>query len=452
MKNRSRVINAIVILALPLVITSCKSNDNNKIYIDPYFESYSEGVRKLQDLTNYRLTLDIAGESYDYVYTDNYYYNGYLNTGYIKNNSEVYPFEIYGDVVYPLELMSGVSDFHSLVNGISSLDLTTLTFSDSGVGEITSNNGRRTFLEFVGIDETPLNVTDYSLALLNNNISSAFFSMSVQNGTDSYQIEVYFDEINDVSFDIVDNYIANGGTYYTITEDFATIRTLFSNSNFTNLIRDENNEIIGHEYFTKNYYVVTYDPDKVEYADLYMNAYYGANNETLKINAINTDGNSTIVNYPQNGIYICYVSYDRNINDYVIQPLFTRPYNSEITDITVGMNYPTTLSLFSHFNLFNYNEENEMYYTTAYDVGVDMYYKLAVDTMIEEGSVVEMVGCGFNYELNETDINKSTVNLYVFVNVNGNPLYAEFEFTNFNETVFEPLEELTTNWTYDFYL
>ena len=134
MKNRSRVINAIVILALPLVITSCKSNDNNKVYIDPYFESYSEGVRKLQDLTNYRLTLDIAGESYDYVYTDNYYYNGYLNTGYIKNNGEVYPFEIYGDVVYPLELMSGVSDFHSLVNGVSSLDLTTLTFSDSGIG------------------------------------------------------------------------------------------------------------------------------------------------------------------------------------------------------------------------------------------------------------------------------------------------------------------------------
>ena len=110
------------------------------------------------------------------------------------------------------------------------------------------------------------------------------------------------------------------------------------------------------------------------------------------------------------------------------------------TDIVWFMNYPSNLDLFNYFEYYEYNETDNVYFTDDYLLSYNMYQNFGIANAFDSSYTVQLIGSGFNYELNDDD-KLSKVTFKVFMNVNGTYSYMGFEFTNFGGSKIAVVDE-----------
>ena len=449
---KSHLIKSLLFISLPITLLSACDNSPKENTIDPTFNNIQEGLMKLRSINNFTLNYRINGEEFIKEYSDTAYYSSYDNLGYIKNTSnQVYPFSLEENEIISGEVLQNVTNIYGneLVTTFSDFTFQNLDTS-SKIININSNNDRRAFLELVGEDVNKIfDVTSFRLIYGENDLNSFVFDMTLTDGEDESTIIAELNNVGTTSLSNVDEYLNNGGTYYTPSDDFIRIRELFSNSNYTHNIYgydENNNEIkIGEEIFTPNYYVTVYDYNVYPEGNAYNNAFYKADNETLTLIDDKSGQSATIT---QNGIYMGFLLYDTSISDYIFSPLYTRPINDETTDIITAARYPTNLLTFSNFQKYYFDEEYQVYFTTNFDLSYDLYDKFYVSDYFEETDVITLLGNSFSYNLAASDeLCEVTFSLYLTVN-NQYTYELSFEFTNFNNSSFKLLEDFVTTWVY----
>ena len=304
---RTHLDKFLLLTILPLgLITSCRDN-NEETTIDPTFNNIQEGLMKLRSINNFTLNYRINGEEFIKEYSDTAYYSSYDNLGYIKNTSnQVYPFSVEENEIISGEVLQNVTNIYGneLVTTFSDFTFQSLDTSTKIIN-INPNNDRRAFLELVGEDVNKIfDVRSFRLIYGENDLNSFVFDMTLTDGEDVSTIIAELNNVGTTSLSNVNEYLNNGGTYYTPSDDFIRIRELFSNSNYTHNIYgydENNNEIkIGEEIFTPNYYVTVYDYNAYPEGNAYNNAFYKADNETLTLIDDESGQSATIT---QNGIY-----------------------------------------------------------------------------------------------------------------------------------------------------
>lgn len=146
----------------------------------------------------------------------------------------------------------------------------------------------------------------------------------------------------------IENY-RESKSYFVIDEDFAKVRSLMKSNNYTHYYTDEEDEdkIVGTEYFNENYYFVEWDSDyaarlaTTSSTILYSTGLIGIRNKKIKdtSGAYHTLNGSYLISYSGG-------SFSVNLTNY---------YN-ESPDIPSVYSYPSLLEMWDETELFEETE------------------------------------------------------------------------------------------------
>ena len=334
-------------------------------------------------------------------------------------------------------IVSALYNF-DLIDTFALFDVSRLSQEADRNLSITDTSNRYAFLTILGIDSGYITSIQSLTASYTEDINTLMFILNFTNGT---RFVTTISEFGEATSETVEAYLDNGGSYYQPSGDFEAVRNAFINHNYTQLVYDASNNVIGHYYFTQRYYAAVYDD--TSYAT-YNDAYFAANNDTLTF--LNADGSvySTLELY---GVYNAVISYDSATQSNYIIPIYQRAWNSETDNLPEVMFYPSLASMFSHFSFYTFNEVEQCYYSDDVALALDLYTRFFLNYE-EEGYRVELLGSGFNYTKDASG-NMDQISLKIFFALNGSdPYYYECVFEDFNETAYEPFEKFMENMTY----
>lgn len=442
-------------ISLLVGVTSCGLWPNiGDVVIDVNISSIKEGINNLKNATNFTLDVrnTLLGDRGSIYYTYKSYYSSLIKTGFIEEEKGIYPFSVdTNNISRGGELLT--DNEGELIHGLFEQELipTFKAFDVSKFGEevnktvsITDTVNRAAFLELMNEETSQVtSVTNFVVTYDRYNINSLVFKMDLK---DNEYIEAKVTDVNETKISVINQYLSNGGSYYTPSADFTKTRELFSKNNFTRNIYDSaSGDKIGDELYTQKYYTNIFDIEKYPAGVINSNFYFSADNDTLHVtypNNPNQEPDSGVLK----GIYMGSITYDVEANkpDYFL-PIVSRPINSETTNLPLVMRYPSYLGVFQKLEYYTFNEEENVYFSDSLALAYNMYLMFYLDYSDYD---VEFVGSGFSYDLKEND-KDCVVTFKLFMKLNGLYVYDSFEFTNFNNTKLDMLEKFTTEWTYE---
>ena len=448
MKKRNILLLSLSIL-LASTISSCGNGNVDiepPITIDTSITSISNAISKLSTSHSFKAGVRVNSEEYEIVFNEDYYINEVSGTGYISSSEGIYPITLDKQgVIQPGELLLDEDDNpitslynFDLIDTFALFDVSRLSQEADRNLSITDTSNRYAFLTILGIDSGYITSIQSLTASYTEDINTLMFILNFTNGT---RFVTTISEFGEATSETVEAYLDNGGSYYQPSGDFEAVRNAFINHNYTQLVYDASNNVIGHYYFTQRYYAAVYDD--TSYAT-YNDAYFAANNDTLTF--LNADGSvySTLELY---GVYNAVISYDSATQSNYIIPIYQRAWNSETDNLPEVMFYPSLASMFSHFSFYTFNEVEQCYYSDDVALALDLYTRFFLNYE-EEGYRVELLGSGFNYSKDASG-NMDQISLKIFFALNGSdPYYYECVFEDFNETAYEPFEKFMENMTY----
>lgn len=375
----------------------------------------------LKNATNF--TIDIyntrLGDKGSIISTDSYYIDELNSYGYIRDNKGVYKFDIASDgEIHSNEIVTNgditYKSIKPLINDFSNFELSLLNDEIEGNISITDKENRQAVMNLIGESTSfytyissltvNYNTTEKTLTFLLN------YNEKIKNDNENAYVKATIYNFGTSSSSFVEKYIKAGGTYFTPTEQMIEVRNNFKNNNFTRYIYDDTKNLIGKEYFTKDYYCNNYFSGttlayNLGYISLVNKTYAG---QTL------TNGSYYFTTYPDP---------ETEITPMLYQPAFQETNMSEI------MNYPSNLEAFKYLNLFTYDENLGYYFSNDYAIAVDMYNNFGVANAGYTN--VSLSGCGIKFGDASNDYQTT---FYVIGSFDSTYGAIPFEFHDFGTT------------------
>lgn len=417
MKEKGLLLAFISILTVAGV-TSCNNSNTNTF---DYDVSTTKMLEQLKGINNYEMEIynTKVGDKGSIVLNDKYYIDEINSYGYIvDSNAGVYKFDVAstGDIVGN-EIISTQKSLDGLTYDFSTFDVTALDDEVDGVLSIKDKGNRQAFMKLIGEDTTNYQYISSLTASYDKTKKELNFNLTY-NDTNSSYVNVTVKDFNNAKSSFVEDFIKNGGTYFTPTDEMKTVRNLFKNNNYSRYIYDtDNTTLIGKEYFTQqywctNYYTTTSVGYNVGYVTLVGKSYEG-------------------VTLPNGSYYFApYADPEQEVVVMLAGTAFAE------TDMPTIMNYPGNLEALSYFNLYSYNSDYGFYFSDDYSIATDMYSNFGISNV--GYTSVTLYGTGFNFE-KENDNYKAK--FYVVGSFDGTFGYLSFEFRDFGKTSHPGLEK-----------
>ncbi|MDD7616657.1 MAG: hypothetical protein PUJ85_04815 [bacterium] len=448
----------ILLLILPLMLSGCK-NDTPIVEepIDFTSSSVKELISKLNEVDNYTI---IITDNYYFKTTgnisiyDGVYYNSLLEYGYIKSSDGVFDIsrnesnEIVGGELIKQngQIVNKIEDC-DLYKDLGCFDLS--YFDDGKVVDIKENANRISYLELIGLSKNEVvNVSSFTCEIDESEENQKLiFSMGFKE--DKYFINSIVTNFNSTKNQQIENFLRLGGTYFNVPEEWATFRDLFNNDNYSRVVynlEDDGTSIeVGKEYYTKNYFSTLYRPDSDYIA--YSNAYFSIPN--CDFTAIYAQNGVEVSRESRhfNGVYQAIVGYDSAKSEYTFRPYFGAPISDATSDVSEVLNYPKNLLMFDYFEYYSYNDVDKTYYSTDYSLAASVYLNFQLYQIIDLNEI-DLVGSGFNFTLNNSDVSKSEFGIYLYFMYQGQYSYFDFHYTDFGTTSIPFLDEMCETMTY----
>ncbi len=427
MKKKGILLGVISVLSV-VGLSSCGGSDNKSIN---YGVSTLDMLTQLKDCSNFEMDIynTKVGDKGSIILNDNYYIDEINSYGYIlDSNKGIYKFdvssegEIVGNEIVKEKTDSKNVKLTDLVNSFSSFDTTALDEEDNKVS-IKDKTNRQAFLSLIGEDLTNYQLISSLDASYDKDKKELTFNLKYNDKNNSY-VDVTVSNFNNAKSTFVEKYIKNGGTYYTPTKEMVEVRDLFKTNNFSRYIYGtDGTSKIGQEYFTQDYWCTNYFETttvayNVGYVSLIDKVYEGVS--------------------LSNGSYY-FAPYSDPTQEVVVMLAGTA---FQETDMPTIMNYPQYMELFSYYNLFNYNEDYQMYFSNDYSVAYSMYKNFGVDQA--NYSSVTLAGSGFNFV---KENNEYIATFYLVGSFDGTIGYLSFEFRDFGKTSHPGLEKFLAKLT-----
>ena len=103
--------------------------------------------------------------------------------------------------------------------------------------------------------------------------------------------------------------------------------------------------------------------------------------------------------------------------------------------------------MFDYFEYYSYNDVDKTYYSTDYSLAASVYLNFQLYQIIDLNEI-DLVGSGFNFTLNNSDVSKSEFGIYLYFMYQGQYSYFDFHYTDFGTTSIPFLDEMCETMTY----
>lgn len=393
------------------------------------------------------------------VFTPNYVYNEYIadnsfSDGYIYADQGVCKF-VYDekDNVKISEVVKENGNVckdlynNSFVNSFYGMDLG----DKSNVTSYTLT-GKTNIMKFFKICNVPassyLDLKDYSVTLefkLKDNKPSIQVDFELSGSIKTkYSLSIY--DFGTSKISILENTVSNVPHAYNVPTNLNTVKDLFSKDNYTRFVYSDNGEVDESEYFTTQYYFNDFSDSYIkQYPELasYWRGYIKIS-ETEKQTLY---GNTPLI---YDDVYMFYI-----LNRSSFQ-LVTRENPSEEghaqggfttkqTSVAEVMNYPSKLSLFDNFYLFDEKDENT-YSTTDATLISEVISNFNVSSPSGVTMAVDSMDIVCDFDSSDTTKNSITFKLNTYNYSTGAKLDPfEFNFSDFGTTSYKVVEDYITS-------
>lgn len=413
-------------LLVLLPLTSCGPKVVEEKVVEFTPSSALEGMKLLKKIHDYTIEIKntrIGNKGNIYV-TNNYYYDSMNSYGYIKEDHDIFKFDVdfKGNLISNEVVLEGDTKLFdsNLFTTFNSFDFAYI--KDEEELSITDKNNRMAFLNIMGEDvSTYIDITSLKVNL---DIERNILNFKAIFDNEEKYIEASIKNFNKSKSNDVEAFLKSGNAKpYVLSSELKEVRDAFKNDNYTRYVYDDSKNIIGKEYFTKEYYCMNYFSGEsltanTGYVVLIDKAYQG-----------------TII---ENGTYMFVPGNDetKDISPYLGHTAFKE------TNLNYIMNYPSNLELFKYFNLFEFNDELAVNFTRDAEVTLDVYKNFGVNNA--GFSSVALSGVGYE-TLKVNDKLVFNVKLYgTFDNTFG---VFNFEFKDFGSTKHIGVEKFLSSLT-----
>ena len=369
-------------LSLPLLLVSCNNGNNSSGSSSPVSSDFSSDVSQTEAETahtssvksylkalikahNYTLKEEVSSsvstsvnEATSYYGEDFFYYdaNYTLPYGFIRCEEGVYQVQENGGELIGGELLedSSGNKYQTIWNNYffySFADLDEKSVDEiKGDGKanvsITGKKNRTAMLDLLGLGSSYyVSITSFTGTVNEDGTLSLNLAIS-DSSSGIITVKASVSALSTTFSSKIENYRASK-SYFVIDEDFGKARSLMKSNNYTHYYIDDNDKIVGTEYFNENYYFVEWDSDYAakmaneEGTILYSTGLIAIRGKKIK------DSSGTY--HTLNGCYLVSLSgssYSVNLTNY---------YN-ESTDIASVYSYPSLLELWNEVELFEETE------------------------------------------------------------------------------------------------
>lgn len=332
-----------------------------------YNSSVKNYLKALKNLHNYSLTETVSSTAATYEnqieakYTESYYYYdfGQYTNGYIASDDGVYQISLKDDSLVGGELVRDSNGDvckniweGNLFKNFSNLDDEQLDKIEDGLTNvsITGKKNKVAILNILGLNSSYYGgITSFKGSIGSSNELGISIEIADASGATIYVDAVVYGLLTSKSTE-VEEFLANGGTYFTIDSEFAKARELMKANNYTHNYYN-NKSVVGVEYFNENYYFINWDSNYVKETGemLYSQGMIGIDHKKDK------NGNEL------NGSYLVTLS----SSGFSIS--ISRPYN-ESPNIPYVYHYPSYMDMWDNPEFFDMDttpSDLDVYFTTT---------------------------------------------------------------------------------------
>jgi len=444
-----------VLLSILGILTSCTdTSSTSSVQMNPdEIKDVKSALEYMKSSYNFQVitqdTTNINLEYYLAYYTPNYYV-GKLDgdesyyTGYIQFQNGVSRISIpYGQEEGEEEVSASEILFSdsSLYNNNVTKNLSALDTNNFESGLETIKTKKKS--DVVAI----LNVIGFSqstyMSLLNNEIELTYsnntliIDFTIMQGETGIEYESLIENFGVTDFELIDDFITDGGTPFVPDSSISKIRELFKNNNY---IREETNdegEYTVREYFNPQYYFNDISADYLkEYPTLasYYLGYIKIKKENIAIDEYPTlTYDDVYLFYPVNRAGIQLVTRENPNKAGYAQGAFTTKQD----DLAYVMNYPSNLVLWSSLERFTL--ENGTYSTYDYEIIGDFISNFGITS--SEETTLYAKSLDFVFDIDETAESNTTAEFILNCeDQNGTEVIYSMKFNSFGEANYEPVE------------
>ncbi len=370
-------------LSLPLLLVSCNNNQGNAgnssepsstsnvdpdeglTSLDPnYASSVKNYLKTLIKAHNYTLKEEVSSsassavnQATSYYGKDFFYYDANYTTsyGFIRCDEGVYRVHENGIKLIGGELLQDENgnNYKTLWNDYFFYSFADLEESaidaikDDGKTNvsITGKKNRIALLDLLGLGSSYYaSIVSFTGSVNDDNSLSLKITVNDSSSGANVTVKASVSALLTTFSSKIENY-RESKSYFVIDEDFAKARSLMKSNNYTHYYTDEddNDKIVGTEYFNENYYFVEWDSEYAAKmasegsAILYSTGLIGIRNKKIK--------DSSGEYHTLNGSYLVSLSggsFQVNLTNY---------YN-ESPDIPTVYSYPSLLEMWDEVELF----------------------------------------------------------------------------------------------------
>ncbi len=284
--------NLILLTLLSTTLFSCGGNDSLDstesssaqdeivdVLPDGYTNSVKDYLKALKSIHNYTISETVSSTAATYENyivakydTKSYYYDfGSNSYGYIQSDDGVYAVNIKNDSLIGGEIYhddegNAYKDLwgHDFFKSFASLDEEQLETIPDGTVDVSlkGKKNKLAILSILGLDSSYYaGIASMKASISSSNALGISIEIEDSSGATITVDSVVYALLTTKNTEI-DEFLANGGTYYVIDSDFAKARTLMKGNNYTHNYY-YNKKIVGVEYFNENYYFVNWDSSYV---------------------------------------------------------------------------------------------------------------------------------------------------------------------------------------------
>lgn len=382
---------------------------------------------------------------YTWMQDDDDYQSGYVKTAAGVASYSIESDENKKDYVLAGEVLkSGADPITSLYDNSTVVSLFDVDFSSLKDGTEVSTSKRNVCTKVMNLidlsDSSYLFLKDVMDFKLDTATQTLTISFTLSDTNAAYQLVLT--DFYTARVDLLDSFVAEGGTPFTPTAEETKVRDLFAADNYLREepLSDGSTGVL--EYFTDQYY---FNYASSKYISTYPELVQYANRGYIHISkpeAINIEGTSGPLIYDD--VFLTYTDSQQKIK-LITQENSEKPgyargaFTTKQDDVSAVMNYPKNLLLFKRMQYLTYADG--VYSTDDYDIGVDFFKNFGItssDDLTMGWSTIDMKI--------EGDIDSSEVKVTFTANVFNAETHAPlspyvFTFTNFGTTAFKPMED-----------
>jgi len=262
-----------------IFVSSCGKNDDiNTIY---------GHFKNLKEAQNYTITTDVVTlkktETYSIYFTETgYYFEDNLEPfGYIGDSQSSYFIDYYHNNLTPSrEIETPLWNGTNFIS-FKSFDLNLIKDAKEKEYIIENNIFHETYFLLINIFNQNIKNIENAKAYIEETSKVLTIEYAFSSG---YKYISRVHNIGETKIDVLDSYLASGGSYYTYNEEEQRTHDLFRTQNYCQIKYDNNDgtTFIGYNYFNKDYIFNDYTDEYLKiHPSYYETGYIGIENKLI---------------------------------------------------------------------------------------------------------------------------------------------------------------------------